>query len=158
MTGTHDNHFFPFLSLFLFLNLDIVHKNLIPEKIANIWQIKIVAIRVMKFEAARIHNFWWRFRAVFTKKRIDLKTLLKVDPNDTAYISYISVDCRKRSKSVKMKTMTENIADEYVCSMRILEFNFHHLQCYHLTHQKGSVDALDAFSMTTKTQCGQGLS
>ena len=58
----------------------------------------------------------------FHRKRINLKTPLKVDQNDR-----ISVDGRKQWKTdqIYMKTMNENIAGACVYSMRI-EFNLRH--------------------------------
>ena len=44
------------------------------KKIANIWQIKRVAIRAMKFKAVRIHLFGWRFRC--SRRRRYLSSLL----------------------------------------------------------------------------------
>ena len=42
-------------NLFLFLNLDTVLSDSIPEKFANIWQIKWNRIRSIKFETVQIH-------------------------------------------------------------------------------------------------------
>ena len=74
--------------------------------------------------------FWAPFRpSVHTKyterfhrKRIDLKTLLKVDQNENAYMYRTGVDGQTR---VKMTTMTKKIAGACVCSMCI-EFNSRH--------------------------------
>ena len=57
--------------------------------------------------------------SIFIKKRIDLKTLLKVDQNENAHVSYSS------GQSNKKKMMTENITGACVCSMRV-EFNLRH--------------------------------
>ena len=54
---TQDNEF-----VFLFLIFDAVFKNLSPEEIGNIWRIERDGISV-KFEAAQIHFFEWRFRS-----------------------------------------------------------------------------------------------
>ena len=54
---TQDNEF-----VFLYLIFDAVFKNLSPEEIGNIWRIERDGISV-KFEAAQIHFFEWRFRS-----------------------------------------------------------------------------------------------
>ena len=80
---------------------------------------------LMRFCLKRVHFDAFRpsvhtyTPSIFIKKRIDLKTLLKVDQNENAHVSYSS------GQSNKKKMMTENITGACVCSMRV-EFNLRH--------------------------------
>ena len=54
---------------FLLVNLDTALQNSYPKKMANIWQIKGVGIRAMKFETARIFTFWVTFLLLLRCRR-----------------------------------------------------------------------------------------